>query len=67
MNNLLSSSGAAKALGMSRDSLMFALRTGAPEPRTPRLANRRVFSQNDVEALREYFQSRRDRRHAAHA
>lgn len=59
MNEMFSSGGAAKELGMSRDSLLFALRTGAPQPKAPRVANRRMFSKGDIERLRKWFSERR--------
>lgn len=58
MLNVVSSGQAAKEIGVSRDSLLFALRTGAPEPKAGRLGNRRMFSEADIERLREWFSKR---------
>lgn len=55
---LLSIGETAAYLGLSRDAVTFALRSGAPEPETPRVGNRRVFSKDDVERLREWFIAR---------
>lgn len=59
MLKVMSSGQAAKEIGVSRDSLLFALRTGAPEPKAGRLGNRRMFSESDIERLREWFAKRR--------
>lgn len=61
MLKVVSSGVAAKAIGVSRDSLLFALRTGAPEPTAGRLGDRRMFSEKDIETLREWFAKRRGR------
>lgn len=56
MSVFLTTGEAAHRLGISRDKLMFALRSsGAPEPRTGRLGGRRIFSEEDVERLRKWF------------
>lgn len=60
MIQFLSSGPAAKAIGVTRDSLLFALRTGAPEPKGGKVGNRRLFSQEDIETLREWFARRRN-------
>lgn len=58
MNKSYSTGGAARRLKRSRDSLSHAFRAGAPEPETPRIAGRRMFSEQDIERLREWFASR---------
>lgn len=55
--NLLSISGAAKTLGMSRDALQFAFRIGAPEP-AQRVAGRRVFTPHDLDAIQRWLNDR---------
>lgn len=52
-----STGSAAEALGISRDALFAALRAGAPEPQI-RLAGRRVFGQEDLARLGEWFAAR---------
>ena len=49
---------AANALGVSRDSLISALRSGAPEPQAPRVGGRRVFGEEDLAQLRAWFNAR---------
>lgn len=49
---------AALALGVSRDSLVAALRAGAPEPKQ-RVGGRRMFSSHDIDQVRSWFASRR--------
>lgn len=58
MLKVVSSGQAAKEIGVTRDSLLFALRTGAPEPTAGRLGNRRMFSEDDIQTLKEWFGSR---------
>jgi len=58
MENLKSSGQAAAELGITRDALLFALQSGAPEPKAGRLAGRRMFSQADLEALVQWFAAR---------
>lgn len=48
---------AALALGVSRDSLVAALRAGAPEPKQ-RVGGRRLFSPQDIDRVRSWFASR---------
>ena len=55
--NLFSSGGAARALGISRDALLWALRAGAPEP-TVRVGGRRLFAEQDLQALRAWLAGR---------
>jgi DNA-binding transcriptional MerR regulator len=59
MMKVVSSGQAAKEIGVTRDSLLFALRTGAPEPKAGRLGNRRMFSEDDIETLKKWFARRR--------
>lgn len=56
-NRLCSTGEAADVLGISRDSLIAALRAGAPDTQT-RIAGRRMFSQDDLECLRKWFAER---------
>ena len=49
---------AARLLGVTRDAVIHALRYGAPEPETPRMAGRRVFGETDIERLRAWFRAR---------
>ena len=48
---------AARALGVSRDALTWALRAGAPEP-TTRVGGRRLFTVQDLEPLRTWLANR---------
>ena len=48
----------AKRLGVTRDSLHAALRTTAPDAEN-RIGNRRVFTEEEVERLAEWFERRR--------
>ena len=48
----------AKMLHVSRDSLPAALRKGAPEPITPRVGGRRIFSDEDYAALANWYNRR---------
>jgi hypothetical protein len=57
-NPLLSTGDVAKALGVSRDSLIWALRMGAPGP-ADRIAGRRVYCTEDVAALQRWFSDRK--------
>ncbi len=52
---------AAQRLGVTRDSLHAALRTTAPDAKS-RIGNRRVFTEEEVERLAEWFERRRKRR-----
>ena len=61
---IVSTGEAARRLGVSRDSLLAAFRTGAPEPEMPRIAGRRVFSETDIERLRAWLAPRRLAREA---
>jgi hypothetical protein len=54
---LLSTGEAAVVLGMTRDALTWAFRTGAPEPRM-RISGRRVFDPQDLDRIRSWMQSR---------
>ena len=54
---LYSTGGAAAELGLTRDALLAAIRFGAPEPAT-RLAGRRVFNDEDLDHLRQWFLAR---------
>ena len=54
---LLSTGDAARELGVSRDALLWALRTGAPEP-AKRVAGRRVFEAEDLDQLRLWLENR---------
>ena len=56
---MYSSGEAARLLGVSRDSLLSALRSGAPAPQSKRIAGRRVFNDEDVERIRAWFGTRR--------
>ena len=56
---MYSSGEAARLLGISRDSLLSALRSGAPAPQSARFAGRRVFSDEDLERLRAWLGTRR--------
>jgi len=42
------------ALGISRDALLAALRSGAPEPAN-RVGGRRLFSSEDLQSLSQRF------------
>ena len=48
----------AKRLGVTRDSLHAALRTTAPDAEN-RIGNRRVFTEEEVGRLAEWFERRR--------
>lgn len=48
---------AAQTLGISRDSLIAALRAGAPDAKT-RIAGRRMFSTDDLTMLASWFNER---------
>ena len=61
---ILSTGEAAKRLGVSRDSLLAALRSGAPEPEAPRIGGRRIFSESDIARLEAWFAPRRQAREA---
>ena len=54
---LQSTGEAAQSLGITRDQLLWALRTGAPKP-TVRAGGRRVFTEEDVRRLRQWFAAR---------
>jgi DNA-binding transcriptional MerR regulator len=56
---MYSSGEAARLLGISRDSLLSALRSGAPAPKSARIAGRRVFDDEDVERIRAWLGTRR--------
>ncbi len=55
---LLSTGDVARELGVSRDSLMWALKMGVPGPQD-RIAGRRVYQATDVAALRRWFNERK--------
>lgn len=60
MPEIMTSGQVAEVLGISRDRLAFAIRfSGAPEPKAGKVSNRRMFSPEDVEALRKWFSRRR--------
>lgn len=59
-NKLFSTGEAARELGVARDAVVWALRSGAPKPRT-RLAGRRVFTEAEILVLRNWFDERRRR------
>lgn len=48
---------AAKKLGVSRDSLFAALRTGAPDTKN-RIGGRRIFSETEVNSLEAWYKTR---------
>lgn len=52
-----SSGEAAEALGISRDALLTAFRSGAREP-SSRVGGRRLYSEADLRAVSEWFQKR---------
>ena len=49
---------AAKRIGVTRDSLFGALKNGAPDAEL-RIGNRRIFTEDEVERLEEWFERRR--------
>ena len=51
---VFSSGPVAKMLGVERDDIQSAFRSGAPEPNL-RVAGKRVFTINDVQRLRLWF------------
>ena len=55
---ILSTGEVAKRLGVSRDSLLAALRSGAPEPKAPRIGGRRIFGESDIARLKAWFAQR---------
>ncbi len=57
LRRLLSTGEAAVVLGLTRDSLLAALRAGAPEPEL-RVAGRRLFNDCDLVRLRSWFSAR---------
>ncbi len=57
---LYSSGDAAREIGVTRDALTWALRQGAPAP-AHRTGGRRVFTAQEVEVLRAWFLTRRER------
>lgn len=59
MSERYSSGEAAARGGMTRDALLHALRMGAPEPKTPRVGGRRMFSDADIERICKWRASRR--------
>ena len=48
----------AKRLGITRDTIFSALRSGAPDAAI-RIGNRRVFTESEVERLAVWFERRR--------
>jgi DNA-directed RNA polymerase specialized sigma24 family protein len=62
MEKFFSAGEAARMLGVSRDTIQNAIRGGAPDS-SLRVAGKRAFTQEDVNALRRWFQahSRRQR------
>lgn len=54
---LLSTGETATRLGITRDALICALRSGAPEPER-RIAGRRMFGEADMCALSRWFDAR---------
>lgn len=48
---------AAKKIGVSRDSLFAALRTGAPDTKN-RIGGRRIFSEIEVNSLEAWYKTR---------
>lgn len=56
----------AKKLSVTRDSLLSALRSGAPEPTVMRIGGRRVFSESDIERLAVWYERRRQAREGFH-
>ena len=54
---IYSSGEVAKKLGVSRDSLFGALKSGAPDT-AHRLGGRRVFTEAEVERLAEWYKAR---------
>ena len=60
---LRSSAAAARELGINRDSLMWALRMGAPEP-AQRVAGRRAFTMEEIKQIR-IWQAGRNKAEAA--
>ncbi len=51
----------AKRLGVTRDSLHAALKANAPDAAS-RVGNRRIFTEEEVGRLAEWFEHRRKRR-----
>lgn len=63
---LLSTGTVAARLGVSRDSIEAALRSGAlAEPGLPRLGGRRVWTERDLSRAQELYAERRTHRPAA--
>lgn len=54
---IYSSGEVAKKLGVSRDSLFGALKSGAPDT-TYRMGGRRVFTETEVQRLAEWYKTR---------
>lgn len=54
--NLYSAGQTADLLGVHRDAIQAGIRAGAPEA-TFRVANKRCFTQEDILALRRWFQA----------
>ncbi len=67
MAKLFSSGQVATMLGISRDTLHMAFRLGeVAEPEAGKINNRRIFSETDIERLRDHFGRRVDRRKRKH-
>ncbi len=59
MPNFMTTGQVAQILGVSRDQLHFAIRySGAPEPAAGKVGNRRIYSLDDVERLRDWYSER---------
>jgi hypothetical protein len=51
----------ARILGVSRDAVFWALRSGGPRPKI-KIAGRRMFTARELEALKKWFSHRSIRR-----
>lgn len=58
MIRLYSTGEAARKIGVTRDSLFGALKSGAPDA-AMRIGNRRVFTEAEMETLAAWFEKRR--------
>ena len=54
---VFSSGQVATIFGISRDDIQSAIRSGAPDA-SLKAAGKRIFTENDVSALRRWFQAR---------
>ncbi len=59
---LYSSGDAAKLIGISRDSLIMAIRNGSAPDASFRIGGQRVFSEDDIKKMKKWARTRTTRR-----